>query len=331
MSRVRVGCVGTGFIAGKHLAALASFDDVDVVAVADSIPELAEQVAAAIGATAYADGLALLDREDLDAVWLCVPPFAHGPLEDAAVDRGLPFFVEKPLACDVDTARRIADRVRAAGLPTAVGYHWRYLTLVDRAREVLDGRPPSLVMGSWLDSTPAAPWWVERRRSGGQILEQTTHLFDLARVLVGDVDAVHAVELAAGPEQATDDVVPIASTATLHFASGAIGTVTSARFLHARHRVALHLMGPGYAVELSERSLVAHELLVSTAEGTRVEATDEDPIRCEDRAFVDAITGRGDDVRASYEEALRTHELAWAADRSARQGGELRQLGAVRG
>ena len=94
MSPVRVGCVGTGFIAGRHLAALASFPDVEVVAVADPLRERAEDAAGRLGARAYDDGLALLAQEELDAVWLCVPPYAHGPLELAAVDRDLPFFVE---------------------------------------------------------------------------------------------------------------------------------------------------------------------------------------------------------------------------------------------
>ena len=53
MTRLRVGVVGTGFIAGRHLAALAGFDDVAVVAVADAVPARAEEVAARSGARPY--------------------------------------------------------------------------------------------------------------------------------------------------------------------------------------------------------------------------------------------------------------------------------------
>lgn len=326
MSRTRVACIGTGFIAGKHLAALSSFDDVELVAVADTVLERAERAAAPIGARAYPDGLELLGRERLDAVWICVPPFAHGQLEEVAVECGVALFVEKPLARDLATATRLAERVQAAGLLTAVGYHWRYLTLVDEVSQLVRDRPPSLVTGYWLDRTPAVAWWVDRSRSGGQVLEQTTHILDLARVLVGEVRTVQALEVSAAGQH--DEVVPMAASATLAFASGAIGTVASARFLHARHRVALHLMGEGYAIELSERSLVDHELVVSTADGTRVTSSDEDPILREDRAFLDAVAGRGNDVRAPYAEALRTHQLAWAAERSARAGGALLVPGA---
>lgn len=320
MRRMRVGCVGTGFIAGKHLAALSTFDDVDVVAVADVDEERAETAASAHGARTYTDGVDLMASEELDAIWFCVPPFAHGALEEAAVSRGLPFFVEKPLAHDDVTAERIAGLVEAAGLLTAVGYHWRYLDLVQRARELVADRPPLLVTGYWLDSTPPVPWWVRRDRSGGQLVEQATHVLDLARLLVGEVADLTTAHVPAargsGAGQDGGDLVPLASAVSVRFESGAVGTVSSARVLPGRHRVGIHLVGEGYSVELTERAIVDHQLTVTTAQGTEVEESDQDPIAAEDGAFLDAVAGEGDDVRCSYAQALRTHSLAWAAERS---------------
>ena len=160
MSRLRVGVVGTGFIAGRHLAALTASPDVDVVAVADPVRERADAAAARCGARAHGDGPAFLGIEELDAVWLCVPPFAHGPLEAAAVARGLPFFVEKPLALDLATAETIAAEVARTGLPTAVGYHWRHLgSCSARRRRCGWGRC------SW---SPVPGWTVPPRRRGGR-------------------------------------------------------------------------------------------------------------------------------------------------------------------
>ena len=227
-----MGCVGTGFIAGRHLTALSAFPDVRVVAVADPVAERAAAAAAPLGARAYDDGLALLEAEELDAVWLCVPPFAHGPLEEAAVARRLPFFVEKPLAHDLATAVAVAAAVRDTGLLTGVGYHWRHLSVVARAAAVLRESPAQLVTATWLDRTPPAPWWVRRDQSGGQVLEQTTHLLDLVRLLVGEVDVVSSVEVAG-----QDGGVPVASSSTLRFASGAAGAVSASRVLGRRHRV----------------------------------------------------------------------------------------------
>ena len=317
MSRLRVGCIGTGFIAGRHLKALAAMPDVDVVAVADPLVERAAAAADRLGARSYDDGLALLAAEHLDAVWLCVPPFAHGPLALAALERRLPFFAEKPLGVDMTAAQAIADGVRAHNLQTAVGYHWRYLDVVDQTRGLLRGRPPQLVVGQWLDTTPGAPWWSRRDRSGGQLVEQTTHLFDLGRLLCGEVESVSAAETTFPCDERRGADVPTASTVLLRFRSGAIGSISSSCLLTGRNRVDLRLVTPGRVVELRERSLSDHELRVDDGGLAR---SDQDPIAAEDRAFVDALLGRGQDIRTSYAEALATHALACAADRSARTG-----------
>jgi myo-inositol 2-dehydrogenase/D-chiro-inositol 1-dehydrogenase len=250
-------------------------------------------------------------------VWLCVPPFAHALTALTALDRQLPFFAEKPLGVDLAAAQAIADSVRNRSLQTAVGYHWRYLDVVAQARGLLRGRPPQLLLGQWLDATPGAPWWSRRNRSGGQLVEQTTHLFDLARLLCGEVESVHAAESTLRREQWPDADVPTASTVLLRFRSGALGSISSSCLLESRHRVGLRLVAPGRVLELRERGLSDHELRVDDAPVTR---SDQDPIAAEDRAFIDALLGRGDDVRAPYDEALRTHALVCAADQSARTG-----------
>ena len=241
MHQTRVGVLGAGYIGKKHLDTLLGFDDVRVVAVADSQPERAREQAARCGANTYEDHKRMLDGEELDALYICVPPFAHGPPEMAAIERGLPFFVEKPLALDRTTAEEIARGVRERGLVTAAGYHWRYLDVVERAQELLSENPARLALGFWLDETPPVGWWVQEARSGGQMIEQTTHVFDLARLLVGEVTRVYATgakaERPAFPSADVSDV----SVATLHFDSGALGTVSSTCLLSGPHRVGLHL------------------------------------------------------------------------------------------
>ncbi|MDP9443648.1 MAG: Gfo/Idh/MocA family oxidoreductase [Actinomycetota bacterium] len=331
MKPLRVGCVGTGFIANAHLGALSGFSDVEIVAVADAVPDRAAETATRYGARAYDDGVRLLQSEELDAVWLCVPPFAHGPLEVAALDRHLPFFVEKPIALDLRTALDIADLVRQRAVRTAVGYHWRHLDVVDTVARLVRDVPPQLVLGYWLDKTPSVPWWAQRARSGGQVVEQSTHIFDLARVLAGEVDTVRAVERTTAREAFAGADVPTVSAATLLFASGAIGTLASTCVLPSRHRVGLHLIADGFVAELTEASLSDHELRLVTAEADRLQRSEQNPIEREDREFVDVLLGRREEVRVPYDEALRTHVVACAADRSARDGVPVDLSGEVPG
>lgn len=320
MTRLRVACVGTGFIAGRHLDVLSRFPDVAIVAVADPVPQRADEAAARFGAHSYEDGLALLQNEELDAVWICVPPFAHGPVEQAAVERGLPFFVEKPLSNDLSTAVAIARDVCERNLLTAVGYHWRHLDVVEQVAALLRNAPAHLAVGSWADSTPAAPWWSRRERSGGQVIEQTTHILDLARLLVGEVDSVQAVEAVIPRPAFPEANTPTATTAILRFSSGAVGSLSSTCVLESRHSVGLQLVSEGMVMQLSERNLRDHELRVEGAGRDDVVSSHEDPIWLEDREFVDALRGEVDRVRVPYDEALRTHRLACAVDRSAREG-----------
>ena len=87
-------------------------------------------------------------------------------------------------------------------------------------------------LGYWMGGMPGVPWWRVRAESGGQHVEQTTHIFDLCRYLVGsDVVAVHGF---AGQGSMTDvpnyDVDDM-SVVNLKFASGAVANITSACML----------------------------------------------------------------------------------------------------
>lgn len=192
MSALRIGMVGAGGVAARHVRVLGGFDHVRVVGVADPDDERATALAAACGASAWPHADALLDGERLDAVYVCVPPGAHGTVEERVLHAGLPLFVEKPLAADLATAERVARAAAAAGVVTGTGYRWRHLSTVARARELLADRPVRLAMAYWLDRVPPAPWWPRRSTCGGQLIEQATHLLDLLRLLVGEVSTVHA-------------------------------------------------------------------------------------------------------------------------------------------
>jgi predicted dehydrogenase len=318
MTKTRVGVIGAGFIGARHLGNLIGFEDVAIAAVADTSVERAQAQAARCGAVAYSDYAEMLEREPLDALYICVPPFAHGGPEAAALERRLPFFVEKPLATSYDIAAGIARGVAAQGLVTAVGYHWRYLDTTEAARELLSKNPARLALGYWLDFTPPPEWWVREDQSGGQMVEQTTHIFDLARLLVGEVTKVYAagsrIERAAFPQANVYDV----STATLHFASGALGTMASTCLLNWPHRIGLHLFCEGMAIELSE-----FDMMVDVGRGRPLRKAQGDPFVREDRDFIDAVQGKPNRIRAPYSQALQTHLLVTTAARAAREGRPL--------
>jgi myo-inositol 2-dehydrogenase / D-chiro-inositol 1-dehydrogenase len=318
MVNCRVGLVGAGGVAQRHARVLSGFDDVEIVGVTDVVPEAASALAARHDARTFADVAELLAAGP-DAVYVCVPPFAHGPAEEAVIEAGVPMFVEKPVAVDLGTAERIADLVARRGLRTAVGHHWRYLSVLDTARELLADRPVRMVGGAWLDKVPPVAWWSRRDRSGGPVVEQAAHVLDLIRALAGEVTEVTAYGNGTPPPVEGADIDSV-TTATLRFASGAVGTLSAACVLGWKHRAGLEILADGLALSLGEDGL-----LIRDADGERHVPADPEAARVAvDRAFVDAVRGVGDDVRVPYAEALNTQRLALAVADSARSGRTVR-------
>jgi predicted dehydrogenase len=328
VSTVRIGIVGAGAVAARHLRTLLAMDGVEVAAVADPALERAKELAAEAGAPAYPNHMELLAAERLDAVYICVPPFAHGAPELAVIDAGLPMFVEKPVAIDQETATTIAIRLAGRSLVTCTGYHWRWLDTFDRAAALLADRPPRLVQCSWLDKVPPPPWWLRRDGSGGQTIEQTTHVLDTARGLAGDVVEVHAFATRAAstptlPGSMGEAALPGAdihdvSVASLRFASGAVGTVASTCLLPRLQRAGVQVVADGLSLELSATALLVE------VDGRRDAWTaGADPRPRPDRDFVAAVRGGENRIRVPWPEAYRTHLLACAITRSADEGRPL--------
>ena len=244
--------VGAGAVAARHVRTLLAMDGVEVAGVADPALERARELAGSAGAAAYPNHMELLDAERLDAVYICVPPFAHGAPELAVIDAGLPMFVEKPVAIDQETAATVAARLAERPVITCTGYHWRWLDIFDRAAALLAERPARLVQCAWLDKVLPPPWWRRRDGSGGQVIEQTTHVLDTARALAGEVTEVHAFGARGLPAADIHEV----SVASLRFASGALGTVASSCLLPRLHRAGVQVVADGLSLELSETELV---------------------------------------------------------------------------
>lgn len=317
MATTRVGIVGAGWIARVHAQILDRFDDARVVAVASRRPERAAQLAESSGAKVFADYRSMLDQAELDAVFVCVPPDLQVEVARAVVERGLAIMAEKPLGLDQTGPEHVAGIIREKGLVSCVGYQWRYLDVVDAARQLLESNPPHLVIGSWLGETPGAEWWARQSRSGGQIVEQATHIFDLARYLAGELEPVAAwgrhIER---PRHPTDDIQDVTNT-SLRFASGAVGSISTTCLLDAAHRVEIETISDGLALTLQ---VLEARLSIRRAGGVEVRRPPsefETPYERQNRAFVDAVQGKPNRIRSTYEDALRTHRATLAASRLA--------------
>jgi predicted dehydrogenase len=308
---VKIGVVGTGGVAQRHLGVLRGIADLEVVGHLSHAPTRAAAQAAQWGGQAFTTIDDLLDRQRPDAVWVCVTPDGHGPLEAKLIERQIPFFVEKPLSVDLATAEALAARLLPTSLVVAVGYKFRGLDTLDRARDLLAEHPPRMVHAVWYDSLPPPAWWRRAAHSGGQVVEQATHVLDLARCLVGEAEVLAGLAGQWPRADAPDADVPDVSAALLRFqtADGPVpGLLSATSLLRGHQAIELQLVCEGRVVRVSERALV-----VATGRETDELLTAVDPFLVEDLAFVEAVRA-ADPARVlcSYADALATHRLACA-------------------
>lgn len=313
---MKVAFAGAGGIAERHLTALASLTGIEVAGIAGRRPDRVAALLDRFGGRPFSDPIAMLDETRPDALFICLTPAAHGGLERAAVERGVPFLVEKPLAVDWEPAAAVAAEVARAGLVTAVGYQWRYAPSVARAFEVLAGARVAMAQGFWLTRTPDPAWWSRQSESGGQMVEQTTHMFDLARMFLGEAESVHALATRVPRTGHPACDIDEASVAQVRFASGAIASFASTCILAASHRVGLHLFAENVAVEIG-----AGGISVDRGAGREEIETPGDATAAMDAAFLDAARRQDPTaVRSPYADALETHRLTTSARESARTG-----------
>ena len=321
---IRLGFIGTGGIAQGHMDRLTQMEGVEAAAHCDVLLERAEQSAAKFGGQAFDDYRRMLDAVQLEGVVICTPPFAHGDIEAACCDLGLHLLLEKPVAINTDVARRVQRRVEESGVATVVAYKYRWDDHVNKAREMLRDKAIGLAVGSFWGGLPGTPWWRVMAESGGQMVEQTTHIVDMARYLVGDVKTVQAFYALRGLTEVPDLDVPDVGTVNLVFESGAVGNISNTCMLSGWGTSGLRVMAKGFTLE------VVWGRLTWNAEGEAGEYQQQtDGYQGEDEAFVAAIRGDRSKVNSDYADGAKSLAVSYAANVSAERGGEVVAVGDI--
>ncbi len=315
---VNVGFIGVGNIAGVHLRYLSNVSDAKVAAVYDVNAAQADKIATQYGAKAYASVEKMLDTEKLDAVYVCVPPFAHTNQELLVCERKLALFVEKPLTTTLEKGQEIASAVAKAKNISAVGYNWRSAEITKKAKELINGKPVSAAYGFWVGGFPGVMWWRQQSTSGGQLNEQATHVVDIARHLVGGkVVSVYA--------QGTKGIyskkyekhdIHENVIALLTFDNGCVCSVATGHISNQGYRVGIDFILEDLTVTHN-----SNELRVKHHKGEEIVRNTNDQYNEEDRAFIEAIkTGDASKVYCSYADAFETHRICMAVNASLDSG-----------
>jgi myo-inositol 2-dehydrogenase/D-chiro-inositol 1-dehydrogenase len=324
MAPLRAGLIGCGWIARVHVPTLDAGADVELVAACDTALERAEAVARPRGAHAYKSWEEMLDREELDAVWVCTPPLHHRGPTLASLASGVHVYLEKPIARTLDDAEAIVTAARSTDVVCAVGYQWHASELIEEARQALAGQRVALLVGRNYGPVAGRPWFMDRAQGGGQVLERGSHHIDLQRAIAGEISAVQAVSASerlaqADAEGSIDDVIGL----LFHYESGALGSVYSAWSRDGQPEL--------YATDIvATEATITLELgpeayrIAGLSRGRRLAAEFGEPMQRSIARFLEAArTGDAGLVFCSPSDALQTLAVAVACERALESGGKV--------
>jgi predicted dehydrogenase len=196
--KMRFAIVGCGLIGQKRAAAIANLGHRTLLAV-DCAKDRAIKLAEPIGARSASDFQAAVEAADIDVVVVATPHAELSAIATACLNAGKHVLVEKPGGrnfAEISAVRQAAD---AAGRIAKIGYNLRFHPAVLKAREIVDcGKlgPLMLIRGRYGHGGRPdyeKEWRLRRSVSGGgQLIDQGSHLLDLARWFLGEFTEVQA-------------------------------------------------------------------------------------------------------------------------------------------
>ena len=312
---MKIAFIGVGGIAGNYRRSLKQLQ-CTVASVCDINADRAAAIAAEENATAYTDHQEMLQKENPDVVFTCIPPGAHATQVADSAKSGAAVFVAKPVAQDLKTAQNARNAIKNARVINQVGYMARYSDITDKAKELIGDRRLSMGIGRFLARMGANhPWWGKFEVSRGQMVEQTTHVFDLIRYFLGDVESAHAY----GIKGVSDGIADFeeCTVCNLKFKNGAVGSITSTCVARAHDNFATELVGDDIYLKLTHDLGLRGQISGEAIDYTGTEAGYFRQVE----QFIKAVEANNQSlVRSSYEDALMTLAVTLAANRSLETG-----------
>ena len=242
---LRVAIVGTGNISPNHIRGYLEFPDrCKIVALVDIYPEKAEEKKKRFGLTdaqVYDDHHKILDRDDIDLVDVCTPPYVHAEIAINSLKAGKNVLVEKPMAASLEECDAMRKAQKERGKLLTVVAQRRFRTGYMNLKKVLDaGLAGDIVHAQadsfwWRGHCYYDLWWrgTWEKEGGGCTLNHAVHHIDLMLWMMGMPEEVEAVMSNTSHDNAE---VEDLSIALLRYRSGALGQITSSVVHHGEEQ-----------------------------------------------------------------------------------------------
>ena len=216
---LKIGFIGCGGIARTHADRIKPLRNARIVAASDVVGATAKAFAADYGVGHHFDDYRkVLKMKEIDAIWVCTPTFRHAQPVIAAARAGKHVFCEKPMALKKADAARMVEACHQANVLLTIGFVRRFDTFWGKFKQVIQsgavGRP--VVWRFAAGGKPPHPWFRDRNKGGGPLIDAAIHNYDFALQMFGPVSSVQSSSL----QLDTTSVGADTATAILNFESG---------------------------------------------------------------------------------------------------------------
>ncbi|MGQ9596300.1 MAG: Gfo/Idh/MocA family protein [Thermoproteota archaeon] len=325
VEKLNVAVIGCGNVANfAHLPNLLKIKQIDLVATCDKMEERAKQAADRFKANRFfTDYKEVLELKDLDAVIIATPPDTHKEIAIDAIKSNKHVFLEKPLAVNLDDAHEIYKRWKQSNVKFAVGFCLRHHGMFRYAKELIEnnvvGEPVALwriAIGVAIGVLPPMGWLVDKKRSGGMVVENAIHMIDSFIWFANDIASASAQYKTERKGISIEDNAYIIFTHKNGAFSSILQSWTATHTYEAWGIV-------GKEGTVSVKGYILGTMEISGKDRSPMEVTvKEDPIVMYEKELRDFVRSVLEDkpTFATPLEGLRAMEAAIAAEKSSEEG-----------
>ncbi|GAB2539694.1 Gfo/Idh/MocA family protein [Gracilibacillus alcaliphilus] len=241
---LKVAVIGTGAICSAHIQGYLTFPDkCQIVALCDIYPEKAERINEefSLQAAVYNDAKTLLEKEDVNLISVCTPPYTHAGLAIDCLDAGKHVLVEKPMASSLEECDAMNEAQQRNNKILSVVAQNRFTTPMMKVKQILEQDMIGTVLHTQVDSfwwrghSYYDLWWrgTWEKEGGGCTLNHAVHHIDIFQWMQGMPDEITAVTSNTAHDNAEVEDISIAIG---RYPNGSLAQITSSVVHHGEEQ-----------------------------------------------------------------------------------------------
>ena len=334
MTKMGVGIIGAGWVAGEHIRAFETNPHTELVALCSRTASKAKAKAVECGVRCeiFTDYQKLLEHDGVDIVTIATPPNCHCEQTVAAAQSGKHILLEKAMATTLEDCRAIRDAVAEAGVKTVVSFVLRWNPLFDIIKAQLAEKAIGDVFFGEVDYFHGiGPWYVQygwnvKKDIGvSSLLSAGCHAIDAIRWFMGDeiVEVFQYSTFGKGPDFKEYEYDPTSCT-IMKFSDGRVAKVASSIECIQPYVFNINLVG----TEGTIKNNLIWSRKAFPGQSTWVEVptilpdsgdVTHHPFTLEGAHLVDCIL-KDEESHLCVADSFKTHEICFAADMAGKEG-----------